>query len=260
MKKRTLSFILMLLLIAFSSVSVFAATSDVPRIIDNDGLLNASEKGSLESRFKQLSSSMDMDVVVATVPEIPGYYSQFGDSAARRYAHDFYEDQGLAEDGILLLFCKSGGDLAFSTAGKGISVFNDASFEAIFNYIAGDLRAEKYNSAFVKFSEKAVDYYNDYAQKTGEQPFRFGLWAAISAALGGIVGAIRGGTLKSQLKSVYKKDEAHQYIKKGSFVLNRKFDIPTYREVVRTKIERDQGTTTELSSSGKEHGGANFKI
>ncbi|MBP5652765.1 MAG: TPM domain-containing protein [Lachnospiraceae bacterium] len=261
MKKRALTLIMMLLLVAFSTVTVFAATTSTKKVIDNDGLLSSSEAGSLESKLKQLSNGIDMDVAVVTVSEIPDNYSQFGDSAARKYAHDVYEAQGYSEDGgIMLLICKATGDAAFSTMGKGIEVFTDSAQNSIMSAMRSDLSAGNFASAFDKYTDKVNAVYNDYAENNGEKPFRFGLLGGISSAIGALVGAIRSGSLKSQLRSVYKKDEAQQYIKSGSFKLNKKIDIETYKEVHREKIQKQPASTTETSSSGKTHGGTSHKF
>ena len=252
---------MVLLLVAFSSVTVFAATTSARKVVDNDGLLSSSEASSLESRLKQLSNGIDMDVAVVTVSEIPENYSQFGDSAARKYAHDVYESEGYSEDGgIMLLICKATGDAAFSTMGKGIDVFTDSSQNSIMSAMRSDLSAGNFASAFDKYVDKVNAVYNEYAENNGEKPFRFGLWGAIAAGIGAIVGAIRSGSLKSELRSVYGKDEAKQYIKSGSFKLNRKYDIMTYTEVTREKIEKQPASSTETSSSGKTHGGTSHKF
>ncbi len=261
MKKRALTIIMMLLMVTFSTVTVFAATTSTSKVIDNDGLLSSSESGSLESKLKQLSNGIGMDVAVVTVSEIPENYSQFGDSAARKYAHDVYEAQGYSEDGgIMLLICKATGDAAFSTMGKGIDVFTDSAQNSIMSAMKSDLSAGHFASAFDKYADKVNSVYNDYAENNGEKPFRFGLWGAISAGIGALVGAIRSGSLKSELRSVYSKEEAKQYIKSGSFKLIRKEDIPTYKEVHREKIESQPASSTENSSSGKTHGGTSHKF
>ena len=252
MKKRALCIIFVLLLTAFSSVSVLAATSGVNRVTDNAGLLSSSQKSDLESALKKASSKGDMDVVVITVDSIPSSYDAFGNDASEHYADDLYDQGGYAKDGILLFISSSSRDWAISTKGRAIEVFTDSEIESIRSKVVPYLSSNDWYGAFSKFAD-AVSSAKD---------FRFGLWAAIAAGVGALVGAIRSGSLKSQLKSVYSKDEAKDYIKRGSFVLNKKFDIPTYVTVERTKIEKSAGneSTTHVSSSGETHGGAHGKF
>jgi len=258
MKKRAFIVLFVLLLTAFSSVSVFAATSNVQRIIDNAGLLSSGEKTEIEQLLKDAGNKLGMDVVIITANNIPDSYSGFGDDASEKYADDLYDNGGYAADGILLFISAGGGegnrDYAISTTGKGIEVFTDAKLDGIVDDILPYLRESDYGGAFKEFAKSAGSV----------KDFKFGLWGAIAAGLGAIVGAIRSGSLKSQLKSVYNKTEAADYIKSGSFVLNSKFDIPTYRTFTRTQISDSSRSgsqsSTHVSSSGTTHGGTHGKF
>ncbi len=252
MKKRAFIILTMLLLIAFSSVSASAAVSKLDRVSDYAGLLTSSEVSELENELDNASSKGDMDVVVITVPEIPDSYSQFGDDASEHYADDLYDYSGYSDDGILLMVCPSSRDYAISTKGRAIEVFTDSELENITNAVVPYLSGGNWSEAFLKFADEVAT----------AKDFKFGMWAALAAGLGAIVGAIRSGSLKSQLKSVRSQDEASYYIKQGSFKLDKKFDIPTYRTVSRTRIERStsSGSSTHTSSSGATHGGTHGKF
>ncbi|MCR5684475.1 MAG: TPM domain-containing protein [Lachnospiraceae bacterium] len=252
MKKRALLILTMLLLIAFSSVSAWAATSNMARVTDAAEVLTSSEASELESRLDEASSKGNMDVIVITVPYIPDDYSQFGDDASEHYADDLYDYSGFAEDGILLMVCPDSRDFAISTKGRAIEVFTDSELSNIRNAVVPYLSGGNWSEAFLTFANEVATAKN----------FKFGLWLAIAAGLGALVGAIRGGSLKSQLKSVHSQEEASYYIKDGSFRLDKKFDIPTYRTVSRTKIERSSSSesTTHTSSSGATHGGTHGKF
>ncbi|MBP5331109.1 MAG: TPM domain-containing protein [Lachnospiraceae bacterium] len=251
MKKRTFIILFVLLLTAFSSVSALAATSNVSRVTDNAGLLSSSQKSDLENALKNASSKGDMDVVIITTDSIPESYDAFGNDASEKYADDLYDSNGYSKDGILLFICSTTRDYAISTKGRGIEVFNDSQLSSLENAILPYLKNNDYNGAFNEFADKVAS----------AKDFKFGMWAAIAAGIGALVGAIRSGSLKSQLKSVYSKDEAKDYIKKGSFVLNKKFDVPTYVTVERTLVKSSEsGTSTHVSSSGETHGGTHGKF
>ena len=253
MKKRALFIILVLLLTAFSSVSVFAATSGRSRVDDRAGLLGSGEKSQVEEALNSSSSKLDMDVVVVTEKAVPESYSQFGDSAAARYAADLVSDY--SQDTILLLFCDNGEvgnrDYAFATRGEAKKVFDGSALDAVENKVLPYLRSNDYAGAFKAFAD----------QTSTAKNFKFGLWSAIAAGIGALVGAIRSGSLKSQLKSVYNKEEAQYYIKKGSFNLTKKYDIPTYKTVERVKAASTESKTeTVVNSSGEEIGVKHGKV
>ncbi len=252
MKKRAFIVLFVLLLIAFSSVSAGAATSNLARVTDAAGILTSSELSEIENALDTASAKGDMDVVVITVPEIPADYSQFGDDASEHYADDLYDYSGYSDDGILLMVCPASRDYAISTKGRAIEVFNDSVLEGIANVVVPYLSGGNWHEAFLRFGDEVAT--------AGD--FKFGFWAALAAGLGALVGAIRSGSLKSKLKSVHNQDEAQYYIKEGSFRLDKKFDIPTYRTVSRTKIERSSssGSSTHTSSSGDTHGGTHGKF
>ena len=253
MKKRALFIILVLLLTAFSSVSVFAATSGKARVDDRAGLLGSGEKSQVEEALNSSSSKLDIDVVVVTEKVVPESYSQFGDNAAARYAADLVSDY--SQDTILLLFCDNGEvgnrDYAFATRGEAKKVFDGSVLDAVEDKVLPYLRNNDYAGAFKAFAD----------QTSTAKNFKFGLWSAIAAGIGAIVGAIRSGSLKSHLKSVYSKDEAKYYIKQGSFNIKRKYDIPTYVTVERTRITSESGKTeTVVNSSGEEIGVKHGKV
>ncbi|MBO4415835.1 MAG: TPM domain-containing protein [Lachnospiraceae bacterium] len=252
MKKCTFMIIFVLLLTAFSSVSVLAATSGVSRVKDDAGLLSSSQASDLESRLQKASSKGNMDVIVITKDSIPETYAVQGNNAAEKYADDLYDNGGYSADGILLLVCRDSRDYAITTAGRARQVFTDSELAGIENKVVSYLRNNDWNSALFAFADEVASAKN----------FKFGMWAAIAAAVGALVGAIRSGSLKSELKSVHSQSEARNYIKQGSLKMNKKYDVKTYITVERTKIERanNNGTTTHVSSAGVEHGGTSGKF
>ena len=248
MKKRAFSIILVLLLFAFSSVSVFAATSNNSRIDDRAGLISSSDLSSLEKQLKDASSKGKMDVVVITVNGIPEGKS------AQDYADDLYDSLGYAKDGILLLVSVAGDDrdYAISTAGRAIEAFNQGDINSIEKNVKSYLQKNDYSGAISEFADSVQS----------AKSFRFGLWAGIAAAVGGLAGLIRSGSMKSELKSVKSKTEAKDYIKQGSFILDKQFDIPTFKTYTRTKISTSstEKQETHVSSSGVTHGGTSGKF
>ena len=245
MKKRAFLIIMALLLIAFSSVSVSAATSNMVRLNDGAQLLTADQRQDVTDALEKASKKLKMDVLVVTVKEIPSEFPEV-DDRVDRFAASLIE----GKDAILFLFVDSGGegnrDYVFARNGEAKKVFDgkiDSIEEKVISYI-GNGRNDFYG-AFKEFADVAGS----------AKDFRFGLWGAIAAVIGAIAGAIRSGGLKSELKSVYSKDEAKDYIKRGSFVLNKKYDIPTYVTIDRQRVTRSDSsgnTTTVVTSSGEE--------
>ena len=87
-----------------------------------------------------------------------------------------------------------------------------------------------------------------------------------------IISLIVTGIMRRQLKTVYKRSKADNYMKQGSLQLTKKNDLLLYRNVERKKRpERTSssssgssrssgGSRTHTSSSGRTHGGGGGKF
>lgn len=278
MKKKISTIFFVLLLALLMACPTFAA-GDMPRFVDEAGLLTDSEGKELLDQLNEISERQQVDVVVVTVNSLEG-------ASAMEYADDFYEanDYGFGEerDGILFLISMEERDWWMSTSGFGITAFTDAGMEFISEMILSDLSEGDYMWAFTTFADMCDDYITE--AKTGEpydvdhlpnEPLALLLCLVIALAVGFVIALIVTGIMRLSLRSVYNKTEADSYVKKGSLKLTIENDLYLYKHVDRREKPKEEntsnssssgstrssgGSTTHKSSSGKKHGGTGGKF
>lgn len=234
--KKTSIFLLSVLLVLMLCVGVNAATS---ALWDNAGLLNQSQKSSVEAALSQTAEHLDMDVVITTVRSLEG-------KSSRRYAEDFYDDYGYAGTGVLLLVCMAEREYWVTTTGA-ISV----DLETLEESFVPLLSAGDYEGAFLAFA----DYLPLCLTVEAEEDL-FGTVLFISVIIGLVAALITTLVMKSRLKSVRAQRCANSYVRSGSFQLMHSRDIYLYRNVRRTPKPKNNGP----SSSGRSHGGGGGKF
>ena len=136
--KKISVFALVCVMCVLMAVSVFAA---MPRLVDDASLLRAPEADTVAGKLDSVSEEYGFDIVIATVETV-------GNSAVRTYAENFYDNNGYAADGILLLLCMDSRDYWFCTTGKGMRVFSDSRLIAIEDKILGDLGSGRYYKVY----------------------------------------------------------------------------------------------------------------
>jgi len=261
MKKRLLGLVCSLLLCMTMTMSVFA-WSDMPLLVDDADLLTDTEEEIVLEELEEVSAAHGLDVVVVTINDLLGQDIQ-------AYADDFYDYNGYAEDGILLLIDMGSSEWYISTTGYGITAFTDAGIEYISEQFVWMLSDEMYMDAFTTFADYCDDFINQ--AKTGQpydidnlpkEAFSFVGTLFISLVIGFVVALIITGIMRAKLKSVHFQSEAADYVKAGSFKLTQSRDLYLYRNVVRREKPQNTsgGSTTHTSSSGRSHGGGGGKF
>ena len=115
--------IFVMLLCVVMAFPVSAATAK--RVVDNAGLLRAEESSGLLEQLNEISNKHNMDVAVVTVSDMGDY------SSIEAYTDDYYDNNGYATDGIMLLVSMKERKWHMSTKGFGITAFTDAGLEYI---------------------------------------------------------------------------------------------------------------------------------
>ena len=115
----------------------------------------------------------------------------------------------------------------------------------------------RYAAAFNSFADQCGEMLQYYASGS---PFQVGQNLAISLVIGLVVGLIVALILKGQLKSVRKQYAAHVYVKQGSMQVNLQHDIFLYRNVIRTRKQEREKTSSSSGSGGtaRTKGGGSF--
>jgi uncharacterized protein len=233
----------------------------MPRLVDQADLLTDAQEASLLSKLDSISNRQGMDVVVVTADTLDG-------KSPMAYADDFYDYNGYAEDGILLLVSMEDSDWWISTAGYGITAFTDAGIEYLGNRFVPSLSDGDYAGAFEIYADHCDEFITQ--AKTGDpydthnlpkEPFDFLLNLAVSFVIGLVIAAIATAVMKGKLKSVRAQAGASGYVKTGSMNVTHRQDLFLYRDVNRTAKPKDSsGSSTHTSSSGRSHGGGGGKF
>ena len=257
--KKLITMLLVLLITLSFAVPAFAEA--MPRLVDQADLLTDAQEASLLSKLDSISNRQGMDVVVVTADTLDG-------KSPMAYADDFYDYNGYAEDGILLLVSMEDSDWWISTAGYGITAFTDAGIEYLGDRFVPSLSDGDYAGAFETYANHCDEFITQ--AKTGDpydthnlpkEPFNFLMNLAVSFVIGLVIAAIATAVMKGKLKSVRTQAGASSYVKTGSMNVKHRQDLFLYRDVNRTAKPKDSsGSSTHTSASGRSHGGGGGKF
>ena len=248
--KKLFSLMLALVLVLSMAVSVSAATDAF--VYDEAGLLSEGERADLANRLAQLSDTYNAQIVVVTIASAQGsdvdlILEYLYDTAGFGYGEDL--------DGVLLLVCMDPREYRILSNGYCDAAIDSADINAIGSVIVDDLSYGNYADAFDTFAEKCAYYLDGHLNGF---PFNFGMNLMIALMIGLIAGLITAKSLKGQLKTVHKKNEAKNYIKSGSMNLHTQNDVFLYRDVKRTPKPKENTTRSSSGGSSRSTGGGSF--
>lgn len=236
--------ITVLLILSCLALPILATDPVAPYVVDNAQLLSRQEYDALSDTLESVSRQLQMDVVVVTVPSLDG-------KSAMAYADDYYDYNGYAPDGVLLLVCMAEREWWISTSGSASRTLTDAKLDRLSQRFLPSLSAGDYADAFYEFA-RGVESFATASADTGGISFAVIL---ICIAIGVAAAFIVTGILKGQLKSVRRQNAAGNYILQGSMELTHSRDMFLYRNVTRRAKPKNNGSSTHRSSSGRSHGG-----
>lgn len=269
MKRKNALFgaLLVLLLCLVMATPAFAA-SDMPRVVDQAGLLTDAEQSALLARLDEISRRQQTDVVVVTTNALNG-------KTPEAFADDFYDDNGYgfgaAQDGVLLLVSLADRDWYISTCGYGMTALTDDGIEYISKRFLPELSDGNYAAAFTVYADLCDAFITQ--AKTGQPydgnhmpkaPFGAVKWLLIAMGIGLAVALMITGSMKGQLKSVRRQSAAANYVKTGSMRITESRDLFLYHTVDRREKPKSNGSSggsaTHTSASGQTHGGGGGKF
>ena len=239
------------------------AASNVNRVVDNADLITVAQESTLRERLNEISARQQCDVVIVTVNDIE-YRSPM------QFADDYYDYNGYADDGLVLLISMAEHDWWISTKGYGITAFTDAGIEYIGEEIVPYL-SDGYYGAFTRFADLCDEF---ITKAKTDEPYDIGnlpkgplnvIAYLFAVVVGLIVAGIGTGVMKSKLKSVRQQLSATQYVRQNSMVVTSANELFLYANVSRTARETSSsggggGSSTHHSSSGSSHGGGGGKF
>lgn len=270
MKKIWILFSTVLLLFAVS-LSVQAAESSVPRLLDGAGLLSDSEEKQVNDTLDRLSEQLEFDLVIVTVPDTGG-------KSPMAYADDYFDYNGFGwgaeRSGAVLLISMKDRDWWISTRGYGITAMTDKGLDWLSSRFLPDLSDGEYADAFLAFVDGSRDLVEQarggspYGTRTpfghsGGAPFPWGIVLTVALCIGLISALITVHVWKGQLKSVSARNTAGNYLRKDGLNLTESSELFLYRTV--NRIRRPDppsggGASVHRSSSGASHGGRGGKF
>ncbi|MDR7855984.1 TPM domain-containing protein [Tissierella sp.] len=264
-------FFILIILILFSSITVFADKSfvfDDAMLFNEEGIIGLEEKANL------LSTSYNMDIIIVTTNDAMGKTSM-------EYADDFFDYNGFGVgdnfDGILFLIDMDNGEAYISTSGIGIKYLTDERIERVLDDVfdSGLVEGDYYGATlgFLKGTEEYLkagipsDQHN-YPEEPKEKN-RLTFFDLIISLLGGL-GSF--GIFFISIKSKYKMKKPVKPLnfRNNSIVSFTENEDKLIDSFVTTRvIPKPQNnssssssgrSTTHKSSSGRSHGGGGRKF
>jgi len=243
--------VFVILVFSAFAVSVFAGvTGDEPIFSDKTGNLSASEVSSLTKVLEEVSDRHGVVVAAVIVSSLEG-------KSAHDYADDYFDYNNFAydgsADGVLLLISDRDREWYISTTGKCIDYFSDDEIDDIGDEMMSSLSGTDYAGAVRIFADESDGIIHDATHYSV-------FYVVIAVGIGIVIGLIIVSSMKSKMKTVRYKSEAHDYLRKGSLALTDRSDTFLYRNVRRVKRETSSGSSTHRGSSGRSHGGGGGKF
>lgn len=265
-KKRT-GLLLVFLMCLILTIPAFAKEEYVR---DFAGILTEEERWELTEKLDEISRRQEMDVAVVISSDLGSY------ETPAECAETFFEQGGFGygaeKDGVLLLVSMEEHDWYIDTHGSAISAFTDAGIQYIGEQIKPDLADGNYAGAFERYADLCDEFitqaYEGKPYDSGHMPKQAlsVMWIFLSLAIGIVMAGAIVGSMVSGMKSVRTQARADNYVKEGSFHLDRSQDLFLYHTLTRTERPKEtessgsSGSSTHSSSSGSTHGGGGGKF
>lgn len=255
--KRIFAFLFVISMLSFSVISVSAETiaeRTLPLVVDASDLLTDVEEEHLCNRLETISATYKTEVAILIVPDLEGLTPQ-------EFADDFYDYCGYGygenDDGLLVLY-KDGEEgereLYITTHGTAIDVFDDEVIDTLLYGMKDYLVYDEFMEAFNYYTDECEYYLEDYYTVGVDL-----IWIPICLIGGFILAMIITLIQKAGLKSVRRRYNATEYVRRGSMKITNANDIFLYRNITRTEIPKES-SSTHKSSSGRTHGGGGISF
>jgi uncharacterized protein len=240
-----------LLLTLALPLSVHAQTAYVPYLQDEARVLDDLnfEGQWMDATLSQISNRLQLTVAATTVhtldnEDIDNYTAHYYRNADYAYA-----------DGVLLLVAMEEREWYIYTTGDAYDYLTDAALDDIEDAIVPFLSAGNYFDAFRAYAE-LCDKYLTMGQEGNvyRGSFPVGENLLIALVLGVGVGLIVVTYMKSQLKTVRPRREAHEYTRPGSMNVTTSRDLYLYRTVHRRPKPKDSGSSGGRSGGSRSGG------
>lgn len=264
MKKRIISFISVLIILASVIVPAFAEGKNY--IIDNYGILSAEEFKTLSERAESVSVTYGIDTVV--------YFTDtFGSLDPGEYCDRIWHQYNFSDDCVMMAIALDERAYYYYGCGLGSVVQTDFGSEYIDSKVLPSLKQSNYYKAASEYLTFSAEFANHYYQTgsaydVNDRPNELKMLLLKFLGSTGIGLLLAGVPLRKQKKSmntVVSKRNASDYIRSGGIRLSQKNDIFINRHVSAIPIPKVEsssfgssshgGTTMHTSSSGHSYSG-----
>lgn len=261
--RKGLSIILAITMCMAMALTAYGAEPHPARFVDGADLLTAEQEAALTEKLDEISERQVVDVAIVTT-------NSLGGKTATEFADDYFDYKGYGmgaeDDGIIFVISMGEREWAISTHAYAITAFTDAGQAYITDTVVPYMSDGDFDWAFHQFADLCDDYITQ--AKLGE-PYDVGnmpddlgvlgaiIWAIPCFIVGAIVAFIMKLIKRKSLQTVMMRNDASDY--RSNLNLTAKDDVFLYRDIIRTKIEKDDddgGSSTHTSSSGRSHGGS----
>lgn len=252
MKRKTLPLLLAVLLLLAWPTAVRASDPGAPLVVDNADLLSSSEDAALTAKAYQLKTAYHMDVVILTALSTDG-------QSPRHYAESYYDRNGYANDGILLLVSIEERDWYICTTGKAQDIFPNRVIDRLGDTFLSYLSGGDYGEGFHAFLDALPDYFARQDSTTAKhsiQPLHIVICLLIGLSIGGIALLF----MRSRMKTDRPQHSASEYLDRGSFRLNIAHDRYLYSHVTKTPKPDNNTSGPHGGGHGGGHSGGGGKF
>ena len=255
MKKKLL---LLALLVLCLPAFLFAQT----RVVDNAGLLNASEEAEMERQLAEIALTYNFDLVIVTENDI-------GNVRTEDYAYLFFDYYGYGlgndGDGCLFLHVTGSRDYYFGTFGRGVKILNSTAYGKLKSGVVKSLSVDDPAGAYRAFIND-WEIFLSLDAKGGRSYNFFYKWNAVLVIIAWVLALLIGFLVvqswKAQMNTALPQKQADPYVVSGSLAFTDKKESFLYSNVKKTKRESSSsssGTGSLISSSGRRHSGRGGK-
>ena len=254
MKRRILSFLLVLLLAAALAPAALADGAQLSYITDDAGILTASETAALEKTAQSIAQRYGIGIYLVTVEDASRIDSRGTYEAAYTVYHNYSLGAGAERNGAILLLSMNDRAFAhFYYGEKSEYAFNSYAQEQIEDTFLDNFRENDWYGGFSDYLSACGEY---LALAAEGHPVRRSPVPAIviSCAAGILIAFLVCSILKRKMKSVYVQARADGYVS-GGLRLSRQTDRFTHRTETRRHIEPPKPSGGGGGSIGHTGGG-----
>lgn len=251
MKKIILTLLCVVCLLSLT-VTVFAS-GNLPSVIDEAGLLTDTETIFLKNQAETLQKVHGLDIVILTVNSTNG-------RSPRQYANEYYDQQGYADDGILLLVSMEERDWYICTTGKAQKIFTSYGIDQLGDQFVSYLSSGDYFRGFERFLSNIPTYCDAYERGDAIDRSLGVSHVLIALCIGAAIGGITIAIMRSAMNTARAKPSATEYVKQGTFHPYGNFDMYLYSRVTKTPRQNNSSNSHGGGGGGRSHGGGGGKF